>query len=98
MLKAGLLGWLRFLPLGAHALPEAGAVLMVAGLAAMFLGVLLHTGDQAEQLAVAVVPEETTSATSSWSDPLGTMSRYGVPVFSETAELRMPFCTEAVTT
>ena len=39
MLKAGLLGWLRFLPLGAHALPEAGAVLMVAGLAAMFLGV-----------------------------------------------------------
>lgn len=39
MLKAGLLGWLRFLPLGAHALPEAGALLMVAGLAAMFLGV-----------------------------------------------------------
>lgn len=39
MLKAGLLGWLRFLPLGTHALPEAGAVLMVAGLAAMFLGV-----------------------------------------------------------
>ncbi|MCD6706391.1 MAG: complex I subunit 5 family protein [Thiobacillus sp.] len=39
MLKAGLLGWLRFLPLGAHALPEAGAVLMVAGLTAMFLGV-----------------------------------------------------------
>lgn len=39
MLKAGLLGWLRFLPLGAHALPEAGAVLMAAGLAAIFLGV-----------------------------------------------------------
>ena len=39
MLKAGLLGWLRFLPLGTHALPETGAVLMVAGLAAMFLGV-----------------------------------------------------------
>ena len=39
MLKAGLLGWLRFLPLGAHALPEAGAVLMAAGVAAMFLGV-----------------------------------------------------------
>lgn len=39
MLKAGLLGWLRFLPLGTHALPEAGAVLMVAELAAMFLGV-----------------------------------------------------------
>jgi hydrogenase-4 component B len=39
MLKAGLLGWLRFLPLGSHALPEAGAMLMLAGLAAMFLGV-----------------------------------------------------------
>jgi formate hydrogenlyase subunit 3/multisubunit Na+/H+ antiporter MnhD subunit len=39
MLKAGLLGWLRFLPLGAHAMPETGAVLMGAGLAAMFLGV-----------------------------------------------------------
>jgi hydrogenase-4 component B len=39
MLKAGLLGWLRFLPLGAHAMPEAGTVLMGAGLAAMFLGV-----------------------------------------------------------
>jgi hydrogenase-4 component B len=39
MLKAGLLGWLRFLPLGAHALPEAGAMLMAAGLAATFLGV-----------------------------------------------------------
>jgi hydrogenase-4 component B len=39
MLKAGLLGWLRFLPLGSHALPEAGTMLMLAGLAAMFLGV-----------------------------------------------------------
>ena len=38
MLKAGLLGWLRFLPLGTHALPEAGTLLMVGGLAAMFLG------------------------------------------------------------
>ncbi|MFN3750294.1 MAG: complex I subunit 5 family protein [Thiobacillus sp.] len=39
MLKAGLLGWLRCLPLGAQALPEAGATLMLAGLVAMFLGV-----------------------------------------------------------
>lgn len=36
MLKAGLLGWLRFLPLG-QAAPEVGANLMVAGLAAAFL-------------------------------------------------------------
>lgn len=39
MLKAGLLGWLRFLPLGAQTLAEAGTLLMLAGLAAMFLGV-----------------------------------------------------------
>ncbi|MHB0916197.1 MAG: complex I subunit 5 family protein [Thiobacillus sp.] len=39
MLKAGLLGWLRFLPLGGAALPEVGTTLMAAGLAAMFLGV-----------------------------------------------------------
>lgn len=40
MLKAGLLGWLRFLPLGATALPEAGAVLMTLGLLALFFGVV----------------------------------------------------------
>ncbi len=39
MLKAGLLGWLRFLPLGNAAWPEQGATLMTAGLAAAFLGV-----------------------------------------------------------
>ncbi len=39
MVKAGVLGWLRFLPLGAGALPELGAVILAAGLAAMFLGV-----------------------------------------------------------
>jgi len=39
MLKAGLLGWLRFLPLGQQALPELGATLMVLGLVAMFYGV-----------------------------------------------------------
>jgi len=41
MLKAGLLGWLRFLPLGAHALPEAGLTLAAAGLLAIFFGVVL---------------------------------------------------------
>jgi formate hydrogenlyase subunit 3/multisubunit Na+/H+ antiporter MnhD subunit len=39
MLKAGLLGWLRFLPLGSVALPQAGTLLLTAGLLAMFLGV-----------------------------------------------------------
>jgi formate hydrogenlyase subunit 3/multisubunit Na+/H+ antiporter MnhD subunit len=39
MIKAGLLGWLRFLPLGEAALPEAGNTLMLAGLAAIYLGV-----------------------------------------------------------
>lgn len=39
MLKAGLLGWLRCLPLGVQALPEAGTTLMLAGFIAMFLGV-----------------------------------------------------------
>lgn len=39
MLKAGLLGWLRFLPLGAASLPEAGAALMTLGLIAAFFGV-----------------------------------------------------------
>jgi formate hydrogenlyase subunit 3/multisubunit Na+/H+ antiporter MnhD subunit len=41
MLKAGLLGWLRFLPLGHQALPEAGAALMALGLLAMFYGVVV---------------------------------------------------------
>lgn len=40
MLKAGVLGWLRFLPLGVEALPEAGTALMIAGLVGMFFGVV----------------------------------------------------------
>ena len=39
MIKAGLLGWLRFLPLGAFSLPEWGALFMGAGLLAAFGGV-----------------------------------------------------------
>jgi formate hydrogenlyase subunit 3/multisubunit Na+/H+ antiporter MnhD subunit len=39
MLKAGVLGWLRFLPLGGEPLPMLGAALSAAALAAMFLGV-----------------------------------------------------------
>lgn len=39
ILKAGLLGWLRFLPLGHTAYAEAGAALIALGLLAMFYGV-----------------------------------------------------------
>lgn len=39
MIKAGLLGWLRFLPLGIAALPDAGRVCLVAGFAAVFYAV-----------------------------------------------------------
>lgn len=38
MIKAGLLGWLRFLPIGEAALPDWGGLLVVAGLAAAFFG------------------------------------------------------------
>lgn len=41
MINAGLLGWLRFLPLGQVALPEWGLLCVVAGLGAAFYGVLL---------------------------------------------------------
>ncbi|MHB1436923.1 MAG: complex I subunit 5 family protein, partial [Thiobacillus sp.] len=41
MIKAGVLGWLRFLPLGEAALPGAGSALMLAGLLAIFYGIAL---------------------------------------------------------
>ncbi len=41
MIAAGLLGWLRILPLGEAALPFWGAVMMVAGMAAAFYAVLV---------------------------------------------------------
>lgn len=41
LIKAGLLGWLRFLPLGEAAFPEWGALCLVAGLAAAFFGVIV---------------------------------------------------------
>ncbi|CAN5120833.1 hypothetical protein BH23CHL1_BH23CHL1_22090 [soil metagenome] len=40
MLKAGLLGWVRFLPLGIESLPGWGQFIMAAGLVAAFFGVL----------------------------------------------------------
>ena len=39
MINAGLLGWLRFLPLGDAALPGAGSALLLAGVLAIFYGV-----------------------------------------------------------
>jgi len=41
MIKAGLLGWLRFLPLGQVTSPEWGALCMVAGVFAAFFGVIV---------------------------------------------------------
>jgi formate hydrogenlyase subunit 3/multisubunit Na+/H+ antiporter MnhD subunit len=38
MIKAGLLGWIRFLPLGEAAVPQVGYVFMSAGVAAALLG------------------------------------------------------------
>lgn len=40
MLKAGIAGWLRFLP-AAEAMPEWGVVLIVVGIFAMFFGVMV---------------------------------------------------------
>jgi formate hydrogenlyase subunit 3/multisubunit Na+/H+ antiporter MnhD subunit len=41
MIKAGLLGWLRMLPLGDAALPLWGGAIVIAGLAAAFFGALV---------------------------------------------------------
>lgn len=41
MIKAGLLGWIRFLPLGEATLPGCGFTLLSAGLGAAFLGTLV---------------------------------------------------------
>ena len=41
MIKAGLLGWLRFLPIGLAAMPRWGAVFVIAGLLAAFYAVIV---------------------------------------------------------
>jgi formate hydrogenlyase subunit 3/multisubunit Na+/H+ antiporter MnhD subunit len=41
MIKAGLLGWLRLLPLGEIALPSWGITVIILGLAAAFYGVVI---------------------------------------------------------
>jgi len=53
MIKAGLLGWIRFLPLGAVALPVWGFGLVGAGLAAIFLGALAGTFQRDAKAALA---------------------------------------------
>ena len=53
MLKAGVLGWLRFLPLGTEALPAAGSVLMIAGLVGMFFGVVAGLAQRDSKVLLA---------------------------------------------
>jgi formate hydrogenlyase subunit 3/multisubunit Na+/H+ antiporter MnhD subunit len=53
MIKAGLLGWLRFLPLGAVALPGWGSLLIALGLAAAFFGVVVGVTQRDAKTALA---------------------------------------------
>ncbi len=53
ILKAGLLGWLRFLPLGHDAFPTAGVVMIFAGLIGMFGGVLFGLGQRDAKVLLA---------------------------------------------
>ncbi len=53
MIKAGLLGWLRFLPFGEAALPGWGGVLLAAGLMAAYLGVALGLTQQNPKTVLA---------------------------------------------
>ncbi|HKJ72411.1 MAG TPA: proton-conducting transporter membrane subunit [Gammaproteobacteria bacterium] len=46
MVNAGLIGWLRFLPLGTAALPGWGEILLVLGTLAAFGGVLVGLGQR----------------------------------------------------
>jgi len=53
MIKAGLLGWLRFLPLGEVALPEWGALCVALGLGAAFFGVAAGVTQENPKTALA---------------------------------------------
>lgn len=53
MIKAGLLGWLHFLPFGEAALPGWGGLLLAAGLAAAYLGVALGLTQQNPKTVLA---------------------------------------------
>jgi formate hydrogenlyase subunit 3/multisubunit Na+/H+ antiporter MnhD subunit len=53
MIKAGLLGWLRFLPIGLIAMPEWGTLFIVAGLAAAYYGVVVGVTQQNPKTVLA---------------------------------------------
>jgi formate hydrogenlyase subunit 3/multisubunit Na+/H+ antiporter MnhD subunit len=53
MIKAGLLGWIRFLPLGAVALPGWSAVIIGLGIAAAFFGVIAGVGQRDAKTTLA---------------------------------------------
>ena len=53
MIKAGLLGWLRFLPLGTVAMPEWGTLWVVAGLAAAYYAVVVGIPQQNPKTVLA---------------------------------------------
>jgi hypothetical protein len=53
MIKAGLLGWLRLLPLGAATLPGWGTLLAALGLMAAFFGVVVGVTQRNAKIALA---------------------------------------------
>ena len=53
MVNAGLIGWLRFLPLGEAALPGWGELLVALGLAAAFLGVVVGLAQAEPRVVLA---------------------------------------------
>ncbi len=53
MIKAGLLGWLHFFPLGAASFPGWGTVFMVMGLGSAFFGVLSGLGEDYPKTVLA---------------------------------------------
>jgi formate hydrogenlyase subunit 3/multisubunit Na+/H+ antiporter MnhD subunit len=53
MIKAGLLGWLRFLPIGEAALPGLGMVCIAAGLSGAFGGVVVGLAQKDPKAALA---------------------------------------------
>ncbi|MDP1898494.1 MAG: complex I subunit 5 family protein [Sulfurimicrobium sp.] len=53
MIKAGLLGWLRFLPLGEAAMPALGTVMLSLGLFATFFGVVVGLGQRQPKTLLA---------------------------------------------
>jgi formate hydrogenlyase subunit 3/multisubunit Na+/H+ antiporter MnhD subunit len=53
LIKIGLLGWMRFLPLGEVSLGAWGAIFIVAGLAAAFVGVVIGLTERDPKVVLA---------------------------------------------